>query len=155
MIKLYFCNQIICCTLFNGRPFEIRTAKMSGFRMFPVFECPVFGSPLQSGFQMVGLQLWLPLLSRFHMDFGKMADICPDFEWLGFQISDPIQNPEHLQPNIFSTIQNPDLYGFQIPTVFVYLKSACRISYFLLEHQWHHYLSNFKGVSTCRTFPVV
>ena len=29
----------------NGfEPFEYRTAKTSGIQMFPVFECPVFGS---------------------------------------------------------------------------------------------------------------
>ena len=40
--------------------------------------------------------------------FDKMAPICTDFKWLGFQISDPIQNPDHLQPNLFSVIQNQD-----------------------------------------------
>ena len=30
-----------------------------------------------------------------------MAPICPDFKWLSFRISDPIQNPDHLQPNLF------------------------------------------------------
>ena len=34
------------------------------------------------------------------MDFDKITAICPDFIWLGFQISDPIQNPSHLH-NIF------------------------------------------------------
>ena len=28
------------------------------------------------------------------MVFGKMAAICRDFKWLGFQISDPIQRSE-------------------------------------------------------------
>ena len=45
-----------------------------------------------------------------------MATICPDLKWLG-RISDPIQNPDHLQPNFFSTIWNPDKSGFQITTV--------------------------------------
>ena len=40
--------------------------------------------------------------------FVKMAVICPDFKWLGFQISDHILNLDHLQPNLYSTIQNPD-----------------------------------------------
>ena len=30
------------------------------------------------------------------MVFDKMAAICPDFKWLGFWISDPIQNPDQL-----------------------------------------------------------
>ena len=46
-----------------------------------------------------------------------MVAICPNFKWLGFQISDPIQNLDHLQPNLFLTVRNPDLSGFQIPTV--------------------------------------
>ena len=39
---------------------------------------------------------------------------------LGFRISDPIQNSDHLQTNLFLTIQNPILSGFQIPTLFVF-----------------------------------
>ena len=42
-------------------------------------------------------------LSGFQMVFGKMVPICPEF-----RISDPIWNPDHLQPNLFWTIQNPD-----------------------------------------------
>ena len=38
----------------------------------------------------------------------KMVATCLDFKWLGFQISDPIRNSDHLQPNLFLTIQNPD-----------------------------------------------
>ena len=49
-----------------------------------------------SGFQKVELQLQ----SRFQMFFDKMAVICPDFKWMGFQISDPIPNPDHLQTNL-------------------------------------------------------
>ena len=45
-----------------------------------------------------------------------MADICLDFKWLGFPISDPIQNLDHLKTNLVSTIQNPDRCGLQIPT---------------------------------------
>ena len=44
------------------------------------------------------------LLSWFQMVFDKIAVICLDFKWLGFQISDPIQKPDHLKPNLFSTI---------------------------------------------------
>ena len=46
-----------------------------------------------------------------------MVAICLDFKWLGFLISDPIWNPDHLQLNLFLTIQNPNQSGFQIPTV--------------------------------------
>ena len=37
-----------------------------------------------------------------------MVAICLDFKWLGFQISDPILNPDHLQPNLFLAIQSLD-----------------------------------------------
>ena len=30
-------------------------------------------------------------------DHSKSRRFCPDFKWLGFRISDPIQNPDHLQ----------------------------------------------------------
>ena len=52
------------------------------------------------------------------MVFDKMVPICLDFKQSGFQISDPIQNLDHLQTNLFSTIQNQDTSRFQIPTVF-------------------------------------
>ena len=67
---------------------------------------------------MVRLKPWLELQSQpfenrtiQNLDilvFNKMAAICPDFKWFGFQILDPIQNPDHLKPNLFLTIQNPD-----------------------------------------------
>ena len=47
-------------------------------------------------------------LSGFQMVFDLMAGICPDFNWLGFWISESIRNPDHLKPNLFMTIQNPD-----------------------------------------------
>ena len=47
-------------------------------------------------------------LSRFQMVFDEMAVIGPDFKWLGFRILEPIRNPDYLQPNLFSAIQNPD-----------------------------------------------
>ena len=43
-------------------------------------------------------------LFGFQMLFDKMATICLDFKWLGFWISDTIQNPDHLQTNLFLTI---------------------------------------------------
>ena len=47
-------------------------------------------------------------LSRIQVVFDKKTAICLDFKWLGFRISDPIQNLDHVQPNLYSTIQNPD-----------------------------------------------
>ena len=46
-----------------------------------------------------------------------MVAICPDFKWLGFQISNPMQSLDHLQANCFLTIWNLDASGFQIPIV--------------------------------------
>ena len=46
-------------------------------------------------------------LPRFQMGFNKMAAICSDFKWLGFRISDPTQNWDHLQADLSMTIQNP------------------------------------------------
>ena len=43
-------------------------------------------------------------LSRFQKGFEKMAAICMDFKWLGFWITGPIKNPDHLQPNLLLTI---------------------------------------------------
>ena len=47
-------------------------------------------------------------LSGFQMVFDKMVATYPDFKLLGFRISDHIYYLDHLQPNLFSTIQNPD-----------------------------------------------
>ena len=40
--------------------------------------------------------------------FDKMVAKSPDFKWLSFPIPDLIRNLDHLQPNLFSTIQNQD-----------------------------------------------
>ena len=48
-----------------------------------------------------------------------MAPISPDFKWLGLQISDPIWNQDHLQTNLFLTVQNPEKSRFQNPAVTV------------------------------------
>ena len=44
----------------------------------------------------------------FQIVFDKMVAISTNFKWLGFRISDPIQNSNHMQPNLFSAIQNPN-----------------------------------------------
>ena len=43
------------------------------------------------------------------MIFDKMVAICLDFKWLGYQISDPIWNLNHLQTNLYF-----DTSGFQM-----------------------------------------
>ena len=48
--------------------------------------------------------------------FYKTAAFCPYFLWSGFRISDPIRNPEHLETNLFLTIQKLEVSGFQLPT---------------------------------------
>ena len=51
-------------------------------------------------------KIWT-IVSIFQMAVDKMvAAICLNFKWLGFQISDPIQNLDQLQTNLFSTIWN-------------------------------------------------
>ena len=47
----------------------------------------------------------LDIFDRFQMVFDK---IYLDFKWLGFQISDPIRDTDHLQTNLVLTIQNSD-----------------------------------------------
>ena len=49
------------------------------------------------------------------MVFDKMVAISNDPD---FHISDPIQNLDQLQPNLFLTIQNLDKSSFQIPSVY-------------------------------------
>ena len=51
----------------------------------------------------------------FQIVLDKIVPICPDIKWLGFQISDPILNPDHLQPNLFLTIWDPDYPDFRSP----------------------------------------
>ena len=51
------------------------------------------------------------------MSIDKKVAIYPDLKWLGFWISYPIQNLDHLKTNLCLAIQNPDLSGFQIPSV--------------------------------------
>ena len=46
----------------------------------------------------------LDVLSGFQMVFVKMVAIYPDLKYLGFWISDPIQNPDYLSTNLFLTI---------------------------------------------------
>ena len=51
------------------------------------------------------------------MVFGTMAATHIDFQWLGFQFLDPIQNLDHLQTKLFLTTRNQDMSRFQIPTI--------------------------------------
>ena len=62
----------------------------------------------QKNVQNIFLTYKVIYIHGFQIVFDEMAAICPDFKCLGFQISDPIWNPDHLQPNVFWTIQNPD-----------------------------------------------
>ena len=57
------------------------------------------------------------ILYIFQMAYDKMVAICLDFILFVFQISNPLQNPENLQTNLFLTIPYTDSSGFQIPTV--------------------------------------
>ena len=46
-----------------------------------------------------------------------MVAILVIFKRLGFRISDPFQNPDYLQTNLFFNIQIPEISWFIIPTV--------------------------------------
>ena len=85
------------------RPFEIWKQLLSG-----LFEGQISNGPVSKwlGFSYQPFEI-RTFLSGFQMVFDKMVAICPDFKWLGFRISDPIQNPDHLQ--LCLTIQNPDI----------------------------------------------
>ena len=98
----------------NPETFEIRTFWKSGFK--------------RSGFQRINsygpnhldtrpFKIW-----TFFLDFTwfliQWRPFFSKFNWSGFRILDPIQNPDHLQTNFFSTIRNLDKSRFQISTVF-------------------------------------
>ena len=97
------------CQLDNFGPFEHQTIPVFVQPLY-VFKWPGFSygysySPNHSKTEPFEIQTFL---SRFQMGLDKMAAICLDFEWLGFQISDPIWNSDQLQSNLFLTIWNPD-----------------------------------------------
>ena len=66
-------------------------------------------------------------LSGFQMVFDKLMAICPDFKQLGFLISDSNGNQDLLQPNLFSSILNPDQSGF--PSTIVLFCPSTRLKY--------------------------
>ena len=73
-----------------------------------------------------------PIWKFIYNGVDKMMAICPNFKWLGFRISDPIWNPEHLLPNLFSTIQNPDSLDFQIP-LYSFWPNLQNVSYLMFS----------------------
>ena len=105
------------------RPFEIPKQVKSGIFEGRISNGLVFKS---SGFSFcyspnhlkTGQFKIRTILSGFQMVLVKMAPISSDFKWEGFHILDPIQNSDYLQPNLFLTVQNPDLSKYQIPSVY-------------------------------------
>ena len=78
-----------------------------------------------SGFQMV-MQIAMAIATtirdpdvfvQISNGYWQMVAICSVFKWLCLRNSDPSRNQDHLQPNLFLTIWNPDYSKFQIPTV--------------------------------------
>ena len=51
----------------------------------------------------------------WNLDFLKVGFNCPDLKWLGFQFSDPIQNSDHLQPNLFWPFKMQTSLDFRSP----------------------------------------
>ena len=69
----------------------------------------IYSGDLKSGlFEGRALALGAIVPTIQQQNHSKSGHFCTDFKWLGFQISDPIQNPDHLKPNLFLTIQNQD-----------------------------------------------
>ena len=95
----------------------------------PVFKWSSFSYGYSTNHSKTGPFKIQMFLSGFQMYFDKIATICPDFKWFGFQISDPIWNLDHLQPNLYSTIRKS---GFQIPTVYFYTSVVMLQKYFCI-----------------------
>ena len=79
-----------------------------------------------------------------------MAAICPDFKWLGLQISDPIQNLDNLQTNLFSTIQSPDFKSPLCCEAFLktgFVKNILPVPKFAATIPTQFYSENFRRFS--------
>ena len=83
--------------IWNPETFEIPTFRRSDFKWLGLS----YGYGYSLNHSKTGTFKIQTFLSRFQMFFDKMASICPG---LGFLITDPIQNLDHSQPNLF----NPD-----------------------------------------------
>ena len=93
-------------------PFKIQKHLKSGLFEGQISNVPVFkGSGLGYSHSPNHLKTWpfkiWMFLSGFQMIFHKLVAICLDFKCLGFQISEPIRNPDHFELNNFSTEWNP------------------------------------------------
>ena len=53
------------------------------------------------------------------MVYNKMAAICPDFKWLGFRISDPIQIQTICNPTCFSLFEIQTSLDLRSPCIWV------------------------------------
>ena len=93
------------------------------FQNQETFEIQIFEGRISNGWALAMAIALVPtiwnrdIFVRILRVFSKMAAICQDLKWFSFQISDTIWNLDHLQPNLFSTIWNPYLSGFQTLTV--------------------------------------
>ena len=85
-------------------------------------------------------QIWT-FSSGFQMVFDKMAAIYQDFKFLGFGVSNPIQNPDHLQHNLYLTIQIQTSPDFRSPLYFTPLLRVWHVSTFL--NYWVNFLNAF------------
>ena len=115
-----FVKQIKCIGLFRNKGafwFESEYGRdlKSNHLKFRIFEDHISNGPGQAivlamaidrPFEKPDIFVW------FSKVFDKMAAICLNFKWSGFQTSDSIQNPDHLQTNFFWP------FRFQIPNVY-------------------------------------
>ena len=95
----YYCKNHLKYQLQWGS--EIWPYKIRKHSKFGLFEGRISNSRALAKAVAIILTIWQP-------DHSKYGHFCLDFKWLGFWISDPIRNLDHLQPNLFTTIQNPD-----------------------------------------------
>ena len=79
------CKHLKSANIWNLQTFEIWT-----FWISLSSGCSYSYGPNHSKTSPFKIQSFL---SRLQMVFDKMTVICPDFKWLGLQISDLIQNP--------------------------------------------------------------
>ena len=71
------------------------------------------------------------------MIFHKRVAICSDFKWLGFRISDPILNLNHLQTNLFSSIQTSSYFRSLLWGCFQYVFGFPVVRISKLLFTWH------------------
>ena len=113
-------------TIQNPKTFQIQTFcrldfKWSVFKWLGISYCYNYSPIIRK----------LDILSGFQVVFDKMATIWLVFTRLGFRISYPIWDPDHLQPNLFLTSPN---FRSQLYLFLKFVLYAPRLRLFHLSH---------------------